>query len=129
MDVLADAPAPATAVEACLPGGFVLGTGARLVGAGGCGALLVGGEAFAWRPWEAGVGVGDGDGGKKGSLVNEKGQWEVADEAWAIFGVVWPRPGKSYFFFFFFFALFLPFFLPPLPPLPARALGKKKGWE
>lgn len=92
MDVLADAPAPATAVEACLPGGFVLGTGARLVGAGGCGALLVGGEAFAWRPWEAGVGVGDGDGGKKGSLVNEKGQWEVADEAWAIFGVVWPRP-------------------------------------
>lgn len=126
MDVLADAPAPATAVEACLPGGFVLGTGARLVGAGGCGALLVGGEAFAWRPWEAGVGVGDGDGGKKGSLVNEKGQWEVADEAWAIFGVVWPRPGKSYFFFFSFLPFFCPFSYPPSHLSPRALLEKKK---
>lgn len=49
--------------------------------------LLVAGEAFAWRPWESPV-----PSGKALSLVNEKGQWEVGDEAWGVLGLVWPKP-------------------------------------
>jgi len=46
--------------------------------------LLVGGEAFAWCPWTGS--------GKR--LVNEKGQFEVEDEAWGLLGLVWPKPGE-----------------------------------
>ena len=66
---------------------------------GGNGVLLVAGEAFAWRPWEAGTGKGkDGEGREGGPLwskrlVNERGQWEVEDEAWGLLGLVWPKPG------------------------------------
>lgn len=56
---------------------------------GGTGVLLVAGEAFAWRPWESPV-----PSGKTLSLVNEKGQWEVGDEAWGLLGLVWPKPGE-----------------------------------
>ncbi|KAG7290223.1 hypothetical protein NEMBOFW57_000221 [Staphylotrichum longicolle] len=80
LDVLASAPVPATAVEVCHADGFSLNSGVRI--GGGDGALLVGGEAFVWRPWEAGD--GDGRRGEKGKgrrrLVNDKGQWEVAEE-------------------------------------------------
>ena len=54
---------------------------------GGTGVLLVAGEAFSWRPWEA------GKGDNKMRLVNDKGQWEVEDEAWGLLGLVWPKPG------------------------------------
>lgn len=92
MDVLASAPVPATAVEVCHADGFSLNSGVRI--SGGDGALLVGGEAFVWRPWEAGSGGGRGE--KRGvrRLVNEKGQWEVAEEVWGALGLLWPRPGK-----------------------------------
>ncbi|AEO69573.1 uncharacterized protein THITE_134760 [Thermothielavioides terrestris NRRL 8126] len=109
MDVLASAPAPATVVEACLEDGFALGAGGglRIAAAGGCGALLVGGEAFAWRPWEAGPAASsaaaaaggmmeeDGKGGgrrRRRRLLNDKGQWEVGKEAFALLGLLWPRP-------------------------------------
>ena len=55
--------------------------------------LLLGGEAFAWCPW-----LVDGEkSGKKMRLVNEKGQWEVGDEAWGVLGLVWPKPGTFLF--------------------------------
>lgn len=47
--------------------------------------LLVAGEAFAWRPWEAGR--------ESLRLVNGKGQWDVEDEAWGLLELVWPKPG------------------------------------
>jgi len=81
MDVLANAPVPATSVTACLDDGFALDSGVRITG--GNGALLVGGEAFAWRPW-----------GEGKNLVNAKGQWEVPGEVFGLLGVVWPRPGR-----------------------------------
>lgn len=52
---------------------------------GGTGVLLIAGEAFSWRPWEAA-------GGKRLKLVNEKGQWDVGDEAWGVLDLVWPKP-------------------------------------
>lgn len=93
MDVLASAPVPSTAVDACLPDGFALNSGVRITG--GDGALLVNGEAFAWRPWE----------GKKG-LVNEKGLWEVGEEDFGVLGLMWPRPGRAFLFLFLFLLSF-----------------------
>ncbi|KAB5570841.1 hypothetical protein GE09DRAFT_721842 [Coniochaeta sp. 2T2.1] len=88
LDVLGQTPPPATSIDACLPDGFVLGDGTVTI-SDGSGALLVGGEAFAWRPWDEGT--------KK--LVNGKGQWEIGggeegalERAFGVLGVVWPRP-------------------------------------
>ncbi|KAL2195485.1 hypothetical protein P885DRAFT_40311 [Corynascus similis CBS 632.67] len=87
MDVLGATPPPATAVEVCHADGFSLNSGARIGGGSSAGALLVGGEAFAWRPW-----LLSSSSGKQGRLVNTKGQWEVVEEAFAVLGAVWPRP-------------------------------------
>lgn len=89
MDVLGNTPPPSTSVDACLSDGFHLDNGLKITD--GDGVLLVGGEAFTWRPWEAN---GTADGKKR--LVNEKGQWDVDDEAWGLFELVWPKPGKSW---------------------------------
>ena len=77
------ASAPATAVDACLSDGFHLDSGLKVVG--GSGVLLVAGEAFSWRPFE----------GRDGRLLNAKGQWECADEAWGVLDLVWPKPGTT----------------------------------
>ncbi|KAG4422995.1 hypothetical protein IFR04_003907 [Cadophora malorum] len=87
LNVLGNTPAPSTSIDACLWDGFHLNSGVKI--GGGTGVLLVAGEAFAWRPWESPV-----PSGKALSLVNEKGQWEVGDEAWGVLGLVWPKPGK-----------------------------------
>ncbi|ESZ97817.1 DUF498 domain protein [Sclerotinia borealis F-4128] len=97
LDVLGNTPSPSTSIDACLSDGFHLNSGVKVGGDGvfvkgkgwmrGSGVLLVGGEAFGWRPW---VGEGEGEGEK--GLVNEKGQFEVGDEAWGVLGCVWPRP-------------------------------------
>jgi len=79
MDVLGATPVPSTSIDGCMPDGFQLNNGIKILD--GSGALLVGGEAFAWRPWGA---------AKK--LVNGKGQWEVHDGAFELLGLVWPRP-------------------------------------
>lgn len=55
--------APATSVDACTTDGFHLNNGIKTDG--GAGILLVGGEAFVWRPWlytpsESGAGAGTG---------------------------------------------------------------------
>lgn len=62
--------------------GFGLNSGITIEG--GDGALLVSGEAFAWRPWEV---IGE----KR--LVNDKGQFELPREAFGLFEMLWPRPG------------------------------------
>ena len=58
---------------------------------GGSGCLLVAGEAFGWRPWEASA-------GRKGNMVNNKGQWDAGDEAWGVLELVWPKPGTYHSF-------------------------------
>ncbi|KAL1958441.1 hypothetical protein VTO42DRAFT_4542 [Malbranchea cinnamomea] len=82
-DVFADVAAPSSAVDACLDDGFHLNNGMKIVGGTGC--LLVDGEVFAWRPWEA-------NSGGLSAMVNAKGQWEVPEEAWGVLKLVWPKP-------------------------------------
>lgn len=89
LDVLGNLPTPATAVDACLDDGFHLDNGIKVTG--GDGVLLVGGEAFTWRPWQA---FDHGGADAKSMMVNEKGQFEVAEEVWGLLGLVWPRPGE-----------------------------------
>jgi NADH dehydrogenase [ubiquinone] 1 alpha subcomplex assembly factor 3 len=89
LDVLGGAPVPSTSVDACLRDGFKLNNGLTI--AGGAGVLLVGGEAFSWRPWDAREKGGS-------NLLNSKGQWEVANEAWGILELVWPKPGMYAYF-------------------------------
>lgn len=84
MDVLSSVPAPTTAIDACLSDGFHFDNGLKISGGSGC--LLVGGEAFSWRPWEAG--------GTRKSLLNARGQWDVGKEGWGLLDLVWPKPGK-----------------------------------
>ncbi|KAL9474032.1 hypothetical protein ACSS6W_008412 [Trichoderma asperelloides] len=81
LDVLGSVPVPSTSVDVCMHDGFGLNSGITIEG--GDGALLVSGEAFAWRPWEV-------KGEKK--LVNEKGQFELPKEAFGLFDMLWPRP-------------------------------------
>ncbi|THC92609.1 hypothetical protein EYZ11_007911 [Aspergillus tanneri] len=83
LNVLADVPAPTTAIDTCLDNGFHLNNGLKV--RDGSGLLLVGGEAFAWNPWKI-------TGGSKADMVNKKGQFEVDEQAWGILGLVWPRP-------------------------------------
>ena len=92
MDVLGNTDAPSTSIDACLSDGFHLDNGIKI--AGGDGVLLVAGEAFTWRPWEVAKEGGGGQKKGQGLLVNKKGQFEVEDEAWGVFGLVWPKPGE-----------------------------------
>ncbi|TGO46976.1 hypothetical protein BOTNAR_0553g00040 [Botryotinia narcissicola] len=96
LDVLGNTPMPSTSIDACLSDGFHLNSGVKVGGdgifkggkwRGGAGVLLVGGEAFGWKPW-----VGGAKEGEELELVNKKGQFECGDEAWGILGCVWPRP-------------------------------------
>ena len=91
LDLLGGAPAPSHSVDVCMSAGFKLNNGASIED--GSGAILVGGEAFAWRPWLARAGSGE----KR--LLNGKGQWEVPDESLGLFDLVWPRPGGFFLFF------------------------------
>ncbi|KAI9861452.1 MAG: hypothetical protein M1813_005349 [Trichoglossum hirsutum] len=87
LDVLGRTPAPTTAIEACHSDGFLLNSGLRVSGSG---ALLIGGEAFTWRPWEA-IG-GKKEKRKVKKLLNSKGQWNVPPEVWGLLDIVWPKP-------------------------------------
>ncbi|CZT25359.1 uncharacterized protein RCC_11089 [Ramularia collo-cygni] len=101
MNILSNTPVPTTAVDACMDDGFALDSGLKIAGAG---VLLVGGEAFKWRPWiRAGQKegpIGDGAGGDDskgvqrlgGKLQNSKGQWDVEKHAWGVLDLAWPKP-------------------------------------
>ncbi|KAJ4322272.1 hypothetical protein N0V94_002502 [Neodidymelliopsis sp. IMI 364377] len=97
LDVLRNTAAPATSIDATTSDGFALNNQMRV---SGCGLLLVGGEAFRWRPWvregskEGTVREGGpGDDAMTGRLLNGKGQWEVQEGAWGILELCWPKPG------------------------------------
>lgn len=95
LDVLRNTAAPATSIDATTPDGFALNNQMRVTG---CGLLLVGGEAFRWRPWvSAGTAADGGVGGGEATnrLKNKKGQWEIAEGGWGILELVWPKPGTS----------------------------------
>lgn len=92
LNVLGGMPAPTAAVDACLDDGFHLDNGMKI--ADGDGVLLVGGEAFAWRPWKGAHAPASGGGERLMGMINEKGQFEAAEQVWGLFRVVWPRPGK-----------------------------------
>lgn len=104
LDVLRNTAPPATSIDACTDDGFALNNNTRV---SGCGLLLVGGEAFRWRPW-----VRDGDAAAtatatatkalSGRLRNAKGQWDVDEAAWGVLELVWPKPGTF---------IFLPFLI------------------
>ena len=94
LDVFADVSAPTTAIDACVFDGFHFNNGLKITGGDGC--LLVDGEVFTWRPWEAAGGNPKGKG--MGVMVNEKGQWEIGLEAFGVLNLVWPRPGKIHYF-------------------------------
>lgn len=72
---------PSSSIDACLWDGFHLNNGVKVNESG---VLLVGGEAFAWRPWRTGEGK---------RLVNAKGQFEVGEGSWGVLELVWPKPG------------------------------------
>ncbi|KAL4808931.1 alkaline-phosphatase-like protein [Aspergillus unguis] len=84
LNVLGNIPTPTTAVDACLDTGFHLDNGVKITG--GDGVMLVGGEAFTWRPWIT------SKSGEKNGMVNAKGQFEVDELAWGVLDLVWPRP-------------------------------------
>ncbi|KAJ5131003.1 uncharacterized protein N7515_007042 [Penicillium bovifimosum] len=88
LNVLGNIPAPTTAIDACLDSGFHLNNGVKV--SNGDGLLLVGGEAFAWRPWKA-VGA-ENDRGAKDAMLNAKGQFELDESVWGILNLVWPKP-------------------------------------
>lgn len=90
LDVLGNMPAPTTAIDTTLDTGFQLNSGLQITG--GDGLLLVGGEAFSWRPWKAIKGATD-DHVAKAAMINAKGQFEVDESVWGLLSVVWPRPG------------------------------------
>ncbi|EMC99890.1 hypothetical protein BAUCODRAFT_44745, partial [Baudoinia panamericana UAMH 10762] len=101
MNILSSMPVPTTAIDACMDDGFALNSGLKVTGTG---VLLVGGEAFRWRPWaRAGRkegtigsgGLGDDDHGIPsvgGSLRNKKGQFDVDQQAWGVLELAWPKP-------------------------------------
>ncbi|KAJ6171883.1 hypothetical protein N7470_000950 [Penicillium chermesinum] len=58
----------------------------------GDGLLLVGGEAFRWRPWKTTESAEQGLAQARAGMINAKGQFEVDEEVWGLLSVVWPRP-------------------------------------
>ncbi|KAJ5551533.1 hypothetical protein N7535_000523 [Penicillium sp. DV-2018c] len=94
LNVLGNIPAPTTAIDACLDSGFHLNNGVKV--SNGDGLLLVGGEAFAWRPWKA---ASEGnERGAKDAMLNSKGQFELDESVWGVLSLVWPKPGMFYTF-------------------------------
>ena len=88
LNVLSDAPPPTTSIDACLADGFHLDNGLKIGGGSGC--LLIAGEAFSWKPWEANGKVGGLD---RVNMINTRGQWAVEKGAWGVLDLVWPKPG------------------------------------
>ncbi|KAL9608573.1 MAG: hypothetical protein Q9167_006606 [Letrouitia subvulpina] len=90
LNVLGNLPAPASAVDACLPDGFHLDNGLKIANGSGC--LLVGGEVFTWRPWQGWDAGNVNHAEKNGRMINRNGELEVPKEAWGILELMWPKP-------------------------------------
>ncbi|KAI7230115.1 hypothetical protein KC330_g7115 [Hortaea werneckii] len=101
LDILSTMPAPSTAIDTCMDNGFALNSGLKVTDAG---VMLVGGEAFKWRPWAkpgrkegtiGSGGTGDDNKGLRsdgGKLQNSRGQFEVDRQVWGVLDLCWPRP-------------------------------------
>jgi hypothetical protein len=96
MDIFSNTQQPTTAIDACMDDGFALDSGLKITGAG---VMLLGGEAFKWRPWireSAAPDTAQDNGatskGMKGKLQNAKGQFHVDKHVWGILDLAWPKP-------------------------------------
>ena len=85
LDILAATPPPSTAIDACDPTGFALNSGLRVVDAG---LLLVGGEAFAWRPWAAAAAAEPAP----ATPASPRAALRLADSVWGVLDLAWPKP-------------------------------------
>ena len=97
MDVFntANVSAPATSIDACTTDGFHLNNGLKI--GGGSGILLLGGEAFTWRPWDAVEVASSSSGGdtvvaKIGSMLSPLGVLNITAPAWGLLEVLYPKP-------------------------------------
>jgi NADH dehydrogenase [ubiquinone] 1 alpha subcomplex assembly factor 3 len=96
MNVLNNTPVPTTAIDACMDDGFALNSGLKITGAG---VLLIGGEAFKWRPWMRSGSATPASTPHKnssipsgGKICNSKAQLEPDELAWGVLDLVWPKP-------------------------------------
>jgi len=101
MDILSNTPAPTTAIDACMDDGFVLNSGLKITGGG---VLLIGGEAFQWRPCtgeerqEGNTPTKENGADQRGlpsarrKTRNHKGQFDVDRHSWGVLDLVWPKP-------------------------------------
>jgi len=86
LDILGNMPPPANSVDACTDDGFHLNNGIQTTG--GSGVLLLGGEAFLWRPWtnpqNPGAGIGD--------LLNKVGVLSISKQGFGVLDLLYPKP-------------------------------------
>ena len=82
LDVLRNTKIPATNIDACTTKGFHLNNGMKT--ADGSGILLLGGEAFRWRPW--------GPEKTVDSLLSRTGVMNVEKDMFGLLDVLYPKP-------------------------------------
>lgn len=89
MDVLGHVATPATSIDACTTDGFHLNNGVRVTG--GSGIVLVGGEAWSWKPWE--VLNGSPEARKIGDLLDaRRGILHLPQESLGLLELLYPKP-------------------------------------
>ena len=77
---------PATSIDACVADGFHLNNGIKT--SGGSGVLLLGGEAFTWRPW-----ANEKPTSRICGLLTESGMMDISKGgAWAVLDLLYPKP-------------------------------------
>ena len=86
LNILGNMGTPATSIDACVSDGFHLNNGLKT--SDGSGIVLVGGEAFSWRPWEATPTQ------KPLSVLGRVGTLEIGGSsgAWGLLELLWPKP-------------------------------------
>lgn len=84
-------PQPANAIDACTPTGFHLSNGLKTTD--GAGLLLLGGEAFSWRPWTLSASPSAENIKSEGkTLRDNRGMLVLPPEALALLNHLYPRP-------------------------------------
>lgn len=86
MDILGNMSTPATSIDACINDGFHLNNGIKT--SGGSGIILVGGEAFSWRPWEV------TSTRTPAAMLSKVGTLDIGGSggAWGMLELLWPKP-------------------------------------
>jgi NADH dehydrogenase [ubiquinone] 1 alpha subcomplex assembly factor 3 len=85
LNILGNTPSPATSIDACVTDGFHLNNGIKT--SGGSGVLLLGGEAFTWRPWITGKPTN-----RIGELLSKTGIINLPQNAWGLLSILYPKP-------------------------------------